>query len=152
MQYFTKTEVDALLDAAQAALETQQECCEKLASDLQEQLNENAKLKAVAQKAATSQKTVLEKVACSSEYTNNFVDTLVTQCLISPDQREKYARAILDDPNAALLLATKAVKQSSSAFSQGRGVEATKQASTSEDSLPPVENDPHLLAFIDRYK
>ena len=139
--YYPSAKVDGLLKSASGMMWA-------LTEELDRVQAENVELQkqAARYKAAATGKVVLEKVASSSvsmdrAKVDEFVDTLVGHAIIDEQHREKFAAACLDDVNAALVLATQAIRASESPVAQGQGylAKAAKRGMTESDRLKAEE-------------
>lgn len=98
-------------------------------------------------KQAASEKVELEKVAESkaapptSANVAEFVDMLVDRAIIPENSREKYASACLSSADAALNIATQALKLSESPVTQGRGIKAASANTVSSADQERLEED-----------
>lgn len=135
--------VDTLLKAASDVLHGIKE----YAAGLEAQTAQLTKELEVAKQAA-SEKIELEKVASAKEApptsvsVADFVDMLVDRAIIPETSREKYASACLSSADAALNIATQALKLSESPVTQGRGIKAASAnalRSTDHDRLEEDE-------------
>lgn len=102
------------------------------------------------EKAANANRVELDKVASapkgpSTELIGEFTATLANHALIKEGDREKYASACMDDPDALVKFAIHALKLSEAPVSQGRGV---KSASTKSNAQKELEKENELWASI----
>lgn len=142
--YYPSAKVDGLFKAASGMMWTLTEELDRV-----QQENEELRKQASRYKAAATGKVVLEKVAspaASMDRTkvDEFVDTLVGHAIIDERHREKFAAACLEDANAALILATQAIRSSESPAAQGQGyiAKAAKRGGISEsDRLKSEEEE-----------
>lgn len=98
-------------------------------------------------KQAASEKVELEKVAAAktapptSAKVADFVDMLVDRAIIPENSREKYASACLSSTDAALDIATQALKLSESPVEQGRGIKAASAGPVKPEDQERLEED-----------
>ena len=141
--YYPSAKVDGLLKSASGMMWALTEELGRVQLE-----NEELQKQAARYKAAATGKIVLEKVASpvpamDKAKVAEFVDTLVGHAIIDEQHREKFAAACLEDANAALTLATQAVRASESPASQGHGY-LSKTASgsyTSEEDRLRAEEE-----------
>lgn len=131
--YYDAAKVDEMLDKSASVIEA-------FASTIEEQHNEIANLRReldLAKSAAAGQVT-LEKVAGLKQASAlEFANFLADRAFIGTGDVEKYAKAMVDDPEAVRLFATKAIESSMAPASQGYGV---KQASATQNDALEREN------------
>lgn len=116
-------------------LKSASEMMRGLAQKLDEAQRENSTLRTqlAAVKAASAGQVTIEKVACSKEKVEAFVDTLVSHHLLDEVDREKMASSFLADPDSVLDQATEAIRLSEWPDEQGHGIKSASREPISPD-------------------
>lgn len=138
--------VDGVLKSASVLIHGYVDALEKQAGEI-----DSLKVELQREKAANANRVELDKVASaapkgtSPEWATKFADALVDHAIIQPADREKYASACEDDPDAAARFAIKVLKFSEAPASQGHGIKSASRKSAAQREL---EKENELWAQI----